>query len=52
MAFKHGKMSKKEFQETVMAARSAWITARKEIEQYVSEEDYLARLTGKVGPSD
>lgn len=46
LAFDHGKMTKKEMQETVAAARSAWIKAHEEIEEYVRQEDYLRRLCG------
>lgn len=45
-AHKNGKMTKKEYQETVAAARSAWIRAREEIEEYERQEEFCQRLCG------
>jgi hypothetical protein len=46
LACEQGRMTKKEMQETVVAARSAWSRAREEIEEYEREEGYIRRLCG------
>ena len=46
LAYDHGKMTKKEFQDTVSAARSAWIKVFEELKEYVRQEEYVRRLCG------
>lgn len=52
LAFKHGKMTKNEYQETVDAARSEWIILYEKVKEHEEEQEYLARLTGQVSPLD
>lgn len=52
LAFKHGKMSKQDYQETVVAAMDEWTNLRKKVEAHEESEDYLLRLTGQISPSD
>lgn len=51
-AFKQGKITKQEYQETVDAARSEWTKLYQRVKDYEDQEGYIARLTGEVSYSD
>lgn len=45
-AWKHGKMTQREYQEAVSAARDAWEIAAQEIKEYEVQAEYIGRLCG------
>ena len=51
-AFKHKKMTKQEFQETVTAARDEWTKLFFKVKEYEEQAEYLARLTGQISFND
>lgn len=47
-AFKHGKMTKKQYQDTVDAAMNEWSNLTDKVKAHEEEEDFILRLSGQI----